>query len=347
MSVIGATVSYVPHHEANHWPAGVATGVGSMPGESPRESARVVLDALPDLPHLVELPARGPGADMVGRTAGMLVDLHVDLQPSGWRLVDRPGMDERRAASWLDEDLDALEEATQGWSGPLKVQVCGPWTLASTLELPRGDKALADAGAVRDIAGSLAEALSRHVAAVRRRVPGAGILVQLDEPALPAALRGTVRRASGWGRLDPVEAHTVETVLAAVVHAAGVPVGVHCCASEVPYAVLRGAGAVMVSVDAGLLTHREDDALGETLESGMVVTMGLGSPTRDMVSDPAATVRPVRELGSRLGLGAAAIAASVAVSPACGLAGATPEGARGILARCRDAARRLVDDAEV
>ena len=108
------------------WPTGVATGVGSMPGTLAREAATLVFGELPELPHLVELPERGPGADLVGRGAGLLVDLHVDLQPSGWRLVDRAGLDERRAVSWLDEDLDALEEAAQGWTGPLKVQVAGP-----------------------------------------------------------------------------------------------------------------------------------------------------------------------------------------------------------------------------
>jgi hypothetical protein len=90
---------------------GWSTGVGSMPGTDPHESAAVVHGEVPDLPHLVELPARGPGADMVGRTAALLTDLHVDLQPSGWRLVDRPGSDERRGLSYLSQDLDELEGA--------------------------------------------------------------------------------------------------------------------------------------------------------------------------------------------------------------------------------------------
>ena len=75
----------------------------------PGEAVATVLGELPQLPHLPELPGRGPGADLVGRTAALLVDLHVDLQPSGWRLVDRPGMDERRARAYLGEDLDELE----------------------------------------------------------------------------------------------------------------------------------------------------------------------------------------------------------------------------------------------
>lgn len=326
------------------WPTGVATGVGSMPGTLAREAATLVFGELPELPHLVELPERGPGADLVGRGAGLLVDLHVDLQPSGWRLVDRASLDERRAVSWLDEDLDGLEEAAQGWTGPLKVQMAGPWTLAAQVELPRGDKALADEGAVRDIAGSLAAAVAGHVQDVQRRVPGALVLVQLDEPSLPAVLTGTVRRASGWGRLEPVEAHVVEQALAAVVQAAGVPVGVHCCAADLPVGLVRRAGASMVSLDAALLTDRDEDPLGEAIEAGTVIGFGL-VPTRGELSDPAGTVQPLRRLGERLGLAAEVFARSVLVTPGCGLAGASPEHARAVLARARDAARRLVEDA--
>ena len=115
------------------WPAGASTGVGSMPGTDPYDSLRVVLDECPDLPYLPELPARGPGADLVGRGAALLVDLAVDLQPSGWRLVDRPGRDLRRARDLLARDLDTAEELLAGYTGPLKVQATGPWTLAAGL----------------------------------------------------------------------------------------------------------------------------------------------------------------------------------------------------------------------
>ncbi|HEY6276391.1 MAG TPA: methionine synthase, partial [Streptosporangiaceae bacterium] len=42
------------------WPAASATGVGSMPGTDPAEALRIILGELPGLPHLAELPARGP-----------------------------------------------------------------------------------------------------------------------------------------------------------------------------------------------------------------------------------------------------------------------------------------------
>lgn len=151
---------------------GAATGVGSMPGGDAREAAKTVTGSFEDFPFLPELPARGPGADMIGRTAGLLVELYARVEPSGWRIGDRPGRDTKRARSWLGEDLDALEEFTQGYEGPLKVQAVGPWTLAATLELRNGESALSDTGACRDLAGSLAEGLRLHLEEMRRRVPG-------------------------------------------------------------------------------------------------------------------------------------------------------------------------------
>ena len=249
-----------------------------MPGVDAREAVRLVLGELPDLPHLPELPARGPGADLTGRGLALLVDLHADVQPSGWRFADAAGRDERRAESFLREDLDALEELAEGYVGPLKIQVAGPWTLASTVELSHGDKALADRGACRDLAASLAEGLAAHVADVRRRLPGATLLVQLDEPALPGVLAGTVPTASGFGRLRSVEPPVAEELLAKVLRALPDDVlsVVHCCAADVPVALLRRAGAGAVSLDLRLATNRpERDAfendLGEAIEAGVAV----------------------------------------------------------------------------
>src|SRR5712692_8937922 len=106
------------------WPAGSATGIGSMPGTDLEQAVAVVLGELPDLPHLPELPARGPGADLTGRTAALLVDLPVELTPVGWRFTARPGRDLSRAQSFLSADLDALAEVADGYQGALKIQVC-------------------------------------------------------------------------------------------------------------------------------------------------------------------------------------------------------------------------------
>src|SRR5439155_24703683 len=107
---------------------------------------QVVFGELP-LPYLPELPARGPGADFIGRTGGLLVDLPIDLYAARWRVTTRPGIDLRRTLDLLERDLDALTSQGDGYAGPLKGQAAGPWTLAAALQLPIGGSLLRDPGA--------------------------------------------------------------------------------------------------------------------------------------------------------------------------------------------------------
>ncbi|MFJ8149420.1 methionine synthase [Streptomyces sp. NPDC096094] len=326
---------------------GPATGVGSLPGTDAREAAKTSTGTFEDFPFLPELPARGPGADMIGRTAGMLVELYARVEPSGWRLGDRPGRDTKRARAWLGEDLDALEEFTQDYEGPLKVQAVGPWTLAAALELRNGEAVLSDAGASRDLVASLAEGLRLHLAEVRRRVPGARIALQLDEPSLTAVLRGRVRSASGYRTHRAVDRQVVEAALRDVAGVHGDdPVVVHSCAPDVPFALLRRAGVAGVSFDFSLLTERDDEAIGEAVEGGTRLFAGVVPGTDGALSDPAGSVMGVRTLWRRLGLHPGLLAEAVTVTPTCGLAGASPEYARRALAHCARAARSLADNPE-
>jgi methionine synthase II (cobalamin-independent) len=325
---------------------GSATGVGSLPGTDIREAVRLVLGELPDLPHLAELPARGAGADLTGRGTALLVDLHAEVTPTGWRVTDRPGPDERRARHLLRQDLDALEELAAGYSGPLKTQVSGPWTLAATLQLKHGEKAVADAGACRDIAASLAEGVAEHVRELRRRVPGANLLLQLDEPALPGVLAGAVPTASGLRRLPAVEQPVLEEGLRTVAAAAGGPVVVHCCALDVPLELLGRAGAAGVSYDLALLGPHQEQAAGELVDAGLALFAGVVPAVDAEMSDVRGTVAPVRALWRRLGFAAERLAESVVLTPRCGLAGASPRHARAAMRRCREAARALVEDPE-
>ena len=50
----------------------------------------------------------------------------------------------------LSSDLDVMEEVLDGYRWLVKVQLCGPWTLDATLELPRTlNVAIADPGRSR------------------------------------------------------------------------------------------------------------------------------------------------------------------------------------------------------
>jgi hypothetical protein len=343
---------------AHVWGPGAATGIGSMPGGDVRETAKAVtgtLEAPPNLPYLPELPGRGPGADMTGRTAGLLAELYVQLEPSGWRLADRPGRDTRRARAWLREDLDALEEFTQGHTGALKVSAVGPWTLAAALQLRGGEAMLTDPGACRDLTASLAEGLRGHLDELRRRVPGAQLVLQLDEPSLASVLRGQVRTASGYRTYRAVDRAVVESALRDLVALHDGPVIVHSCAPEVPFALLRRAGAAGVSFDfsrltsGGVDTERVEDAIGEAAEAGTALFAGVvpgDGADAGSLSDPASSVMGVRSLWRRLGLSPELLAESVVVTPACGLASASPAYARAALEHCVRAARSLADNPE-
>lgn len=319
-----------------------------MPGTDIEGACRLVLDELPDFPHLPELPARGIHAAMTGRALALLPGLPADVQPTGWRLVPRPGGDLERAAALLAGDLDALQVLALGYEGPLKVQVAGPWTLAATVELPRGTAALADAGASRDLAEALAEGLAAHVDDVRRRVPGAQVVLQLDEPALPAVLAGRIPTPSGLGTIGPVDEPLAVERLAAVVEAVrscGAAPWVHCCADDVPVGLLLKAGAAGVSVDTAASASR--DALAAAVDAGAQLVLGvlpsLGPGAAPAVRDVA---DPVRRLWRDLGYPPERLAEQVVITTSCGLAGASSGWARTALGLLRRAAQALTDEPE-
>jgi len=324
----------------------LASGVGSHPGEDQHafdEALRLVFGEL-SLPYLPEVPGRGPHADMVGRTLAVLSGLAADLQPAGWRLQDSAGIDHRRAVSLLSQDLDALEEQAQESAGQLKVQVTGPWTLAATVERPRGDRLLADHGARRELAESLAEGLGSFIVSVRRRVPGASLLVQVDEPALPAVLAGSVPTASGFSRhrsVDPPSAAAALGLVITAVRSAGAEPVVHCCAGDVPLELLARAGAPGISVDVSLLTASQYDRVAAAMEDGRWVLLGVVPSTRPTGS---LSSRSVNERTERfldvLGLSPTE---RLVLTPSCGLAGADPAWARTALDLCKQGAASLSD----
>ena len=299
----------------------------------------MVLGELPEFPYLPELPARGAGADLIGRSAALLVDLAVDLTPAGWRLVRRPGVDLRRAREFLARDLDALHDLADEYRGPFKVQAAGPFTLAAGLERMRGERAVVDSGARRDLGQSLAEGIAQHVAAVSARMPGATVVVQLDEPSVPAVLAGELPTASGYGRLPAVEASVVEQELAAVIEALPVPAVVHCCALRPPLDLFRAAGAAALSFDLGLV--QDLDAVGTAVEAGTHLVPGVVPGTDAALPTPKATASRVQAWWRELGFPADELAAAVTLTPACGLAGASAGYARTATAHVREAAKYL------
>ena len=336
------------------WATAVATGIGSLPGTDPGEANRVVAGELPDLPHLAELPARGVGADMIGRTAGLLVDLAVEVVPSGYRVAARPGHHHRRAVDLMRFDLDAFQEAVEDAKPSfVKVQLTGPWTLASLIELPRGHRVLTDPGALREFAASLSEGLAVHVAEVAKRT-GASVVVQLDEPMLPSVLHGMLPTPSKLGHVAPVHEPEARDLLASVVDAArratGQPVIVHCCADKPPLRLLRAAGADALAFDLTLLRNASAevlDQIGETWDDGAVLLLGLVptvDPTRPVGLRSLA--QPAFDLVDKLGFARTLLRERAVPTPTCGLAGATHTWARRAMELSRELSQAFAEPPE-
>lgn len=327
-----------------------------MPGTDADEAARVVLGELPGLPHLVELPARGVGADLIGRTCALLVDLPVEVVPSGYRVASRPGADHRRAVDLMRRDVDALHDAVDraGAAPPvIKVQVAGPWTLTAGIELVTGHRVLTDQGARREFTESLREGLRLHVDEITRRT-GSGVVVQLDEPALPTVMAGGLPTPSGYGNVPAPDRADVPALLATVVDTArtatGNPVLLHCCANRPPLAVLREAGADALAFDATSLSGAPTsmaDQIGEAIEADVTLFLGLVPSTEPGApSTLHGLAQPALDLLDRLGFPRTVLADRMVPTPACGLAGASAEYARRALALSRDLGRAFVEPPE-
>lgn len=267
------------------------------------------------LPFVTQLTGRGPGADPVGRTALLLAELSVEFGPHGWKLADHPGIDHRRAESFLREDLGALAIAAHGHTGPLTVEVQGPWTLAATLWSARGDRVLADAGARRDLSAALAEGLRAHVAALREQVPGASdVVVQLAEPQLGAVHAGALPTFSGYTRLRAVPGPDLVDGLAPVidaVHDAGARAVVHLGETwaGLPPVVLAGADAVGLDVAAVGWHERAWELVARATEKGVGLWAGLTPTTLSQCAGQmlGELVQAVAEPWRRIGLPASGL----------------------------------------
>ena len=318
-----------------------ATALGPWPGEDPVEAARIIRGELgsPHLPFLAELPDRGVGSDALGRTASLLAELAVDVQPYGWRLVDRPGKDFRRAASALATDINVLADVAGAEENPateIKVQLVGPLSLAAGLHLHNGERALLDYGARRDLAASLAAGVGGYLSRVAAAVPGARLVVQVDEPDIAAVLAGTIPTSSGYRTLRAVPASEAREswrlVLDALRAAGAAEAVISVPEVEAPFEQIMAAGADGIAVPLKALTSRQWEQLAGAVESGTSLWLGAleaaGGPLPKVGELVEAVWRPWRQLGLP-----AHTLASIRVTPSAGLAGGSPAQATAVLGR--------------
>ena len=275
-----------------------ATGIGSWPGLDPGAALGAIRHLLADdqLPYLPELPARGPGADLIGRGAACV------------------------------RGSTSFESATR-----------------SVRKWRRGVTATssADGGAVSDLIASLADGAVRHARQVADIVPGARVIVQVDEPSLPSVLAGRLPTASGYGRVRAVDPQRAATGLGTVLEALAAfdPI-VHCCDHAVPLPLLRRAGARGVALDLAGLTSTSWESLAATVEEGVQLYAGCLRP--DGTTSRAAAVesltRPWRDVGLEV-----ARLDEVLVTAACGIPALSFDEALALTRRSIEVAAELTD----
>jgi hypothetical protein len=202
-------------------PAGLATGVGSLPHCDPGEAVEFVLRHSPRLPYAPSLPARSRREGMIAQAAAGVAG--VTVGDDGSLAVDLAAVDPEAplAGEGFSGDayvgLRAFLSAVADGTGPLKVSLTGPVTLGMGLHA---------AGLPAPLAFQVAGAVVRRRAAalvdlVVERVPQAEVVAFLDEPSLVAVTQ------PGFPLAPVAAVDLVSGALASI--EARATTGLHCC----------------------------------------------------------------------------------------------------------------------
>ena len=206
-----------------------ASGLGDFPGDDLGEAMSRVEGELgsPHLPFLPHLSALGWKSTPLARTLAMCEGLAFDGASFGWRMVHSGGRGARESALAQDRllsDINLLADRVgaqkkrfgsgQDTAPVYKIQLVGPLTLAASIYLPGGERAISDAGANRDLLESFLEGLERWVESLREalQAPRALIAVQLDESEFQRLLEGSIPTVSGFRSLPSLQPHYYQQV---------------------------------------------------------------------------------------------------------------------------------------
>ena len=206
-----------------------ASGRGDFPGDDLAEAMSRVEGELgaPHLPFLPHLPALGWRSTPLARTLAVCEGLAFDGASFGWRMVHSGGRGARESALAQDRllsDINLLADRVgaqkkrfgsgQDTAPVYKIQLVGPLTLAASIYLPGGERAISDAGASRDLLESFLEGLERWVESLREalQAPQALIAVQLDESEFQRLMEGSIPTVSGFRSLPSLQPHYYQQV---------------------------------------------------------------------------------------------------------------------------------------
>lgn len=252
-----------------------AYALGSMPGTSIEQVADVVASETPDVIHIPVLPERGAGADAIGRTMALMEGLFADVGVRGWVLTPRPQKSTKYAKDLIARDLDVCEELWSTKPESIKISVVGPWTLATSLEVPGGYLAITDEGARRDLTEGLTHALTQHVHEIQSRFE-AKTIIQLDEPLLTHITEGKIQGPTRFDPVRKVHPKDVAQTLDSLASDFSEELLLNLSGQRPLFGIAHEAGVDGIQIDlAHVSTHELLDQLGEFLSGGKRVAFGI------------------------------------------------------------------------
>ena len=297
-----------------------ATAIGSMPHTDPQAAARVVLQALPDLPAWPQLYHRSPLEHMAtqfaeGITGSRIEEDRVILEGMPGE-HDSPILSRERAAgfhAFLEADLSGVKG--------LKGQVTGPLTFAHLVAMDDGGRAEEDLRITRRLAHLLGRLAEWQQIQLRRHTRNT--LILLDEPLLDRALENR--------RIGPAAA--LDLIASTFVWVKGMR-GLHSCAPP-DWPFLVNLPMQVISFDAyryGDTTEMAASEIRSFLARGGAIAWGV--VPADQPSLDAEHVDSLVDLMARtwgrlvdLGVPRELLEKQSMFTPSCGLANLTPEGA--------------------
>ena len=283
-------------------PAGLATGIGSLPFTDAQPALALIGDHLPKIPHWPQLPQRGSGEHFVHQFLQPLIDHGLLRVDEGRRFfdTDKHTLPERLTAfyeSCLEaESGDALhighfmppgdsaaglyaflEHLTAGTFPPtdyVKGQIVGPLTVGLTVNDHQGRPAYYH-DELRDVlVRTLAVAAHGQASALQQS--GKQAIIFVDDPAI-----------SAWGSrlhlaLDRDAIRKDLDAIFSAIRSAGAISGLHAC-QAIDWSIALSTSVQILSVDAyryggSLKPHVK--ALRGFMEAGGVIAWGI-VPTLD------------------------------------------------------------------
>jgi len=315
---------------------GIATGIGSLPHTDPRAAAELVLECLPELPSVPQLPGRDPREGMIAQWVGALPEVEVDehgtLTLLGASDAEPQCLVTPDAHSGLVSFLElarALERAPRR----VKVQLTGPLTLGVALHA---------AGMPVERAFRRSEALTRAWSSTLEQLfaaqlPDSALIVFLDEPALV-----TWRRGQGL-----LEREAAIDVLSGSLAAIEGVSGLHVC-GDGDVALALAAGPQVLGVEVSDDLTRDTVALARFLVGDGWVAWGAVPTDRPVGESADPHWRRLAAVWcelTRRGCDPVPLRARGLITPACGLAGYGASQAERVLGIARELAARVHDQA--